>query len=503
MGWGQTTRVLLVWPLRASILNRRLDLLLLKRHSEALGSQLALVTRDREVKRHANQLEIPVYKSIREAEQSRWLRPRRQKKRAVDISPNQIKKRSKAELDALRAAAHPDSPRWLRHPAVRISFFTLGVMSMLVIVAIFIPSAEIYITPATRSDQATISVSASPDNKTMELSGAVPAYWQTTIVEGRGVTPSSGETLIPRQSASGRVTFTNLTDTEVFVPTGTIVSTQDAPPIRFATREDVAVPTGSQGATVLVGALLPGSSGNVAAEDIVAIEGSLGLNLTVINLRSTSGGTDFTAAAPTEADYQLVHDQLLSSLEETAMSELAFRLESGDVVLSRAPNLHQTLEETYSPDLNQPADQLELKLRLEFQIPYAAGADLYQLGQAVLDRQIPENFTPRPETLQITQLTQPVNTELGKATWKILAEWMLGATVNESQAVSLVLGLPPEEASQKIREQMPIEGSPRIQMTPDWWPRLPILPFRIKIINELTAQPSNQNTALIPAVAEK
>jgi hypothetical protein len=504
MGWGQTTRVLLVWPLQASILNRRLDLLLLKRHSEVLGSQLALVTRDREVRYHASQLEIPVYKSIRDAEQSRWLRPRRRQK-SHTTDPDSISKenRSISDLAALQAAAHPATPRWLRNPVVRITFFTLGVLSMLAIVAIFVPSAEIYLTPATKRDQATIRVSASPDNKTMELSGAVPAYWLTSIVEGRGVTPSSGETLIPRQSASGRVTFINLTDEDIFVPVGTIVSTQDVPPIRFATREAVTVPTGPEGATVLINALLPGSSGNVAAEKIVAIEGPLGLNLTVINNRNTSGGTDFTAAAPTEADYQLVHEQLVSSLEATAMSELSIYLENGDILLSSAPSVHQTLEETYTPDIDQPADQLELKLRLEFQIPYAAGADLYQLGQAVLDRQIPENFTPRPETLQITQLTQPVSPELGEATWKILAEWQLGAKLNETQAVSLVLGLSPQQASQQLLDQMPIEDSPKIQLTPSWWPRLPILPFRIKIINELTAQPNNQNTALIPVVAEK
>jgi hypothetical protein len=337
----------------------------------------------------------------------------------------------------------------------------------------------------------------------VEISGAVPTYWQTSIVEGRSVTPSSGETLIPRQSAVGRVTFVNLTDDEILVPAGTVASTQDDPIIRFATRSTVTIPTGSEGDTVLVEALFPGSSGNVEAGKIVAIEGSLGLNLTVINERRTNGGSDYTAAAPTEADYQRVRDQLAGSLQETAMSELAVRLESGDVLLSPVPIARQTLEETYTPDLGQPADQLELTLRLEFQIPYAAGADLYQLGQAVLDRQIPQDFTPRPETLQITRLTQPSGFDAGKATWKITATWKLGANLDETQAVSLVLGLPPEQAIQQLREQLPIEGSPKIQLTPNWWPSLPILPFRIKIINELVAQPVSQNTALIPAVAEK
>ena len=44
--WSQADRILLVWPARGKILNRKLDLLLLKRQSIAQGAQLALVTRD-------------------------------------------------------------------------------------------------------------------------------------------------------------------------------------------------------------------------------------------------------------------------------------------------------------------------------------------------------------------------------------------------------------------------------------------------------------------------
>jgi hypothetical protein len=499
MEWGQTTRVLLVWPLRGKILNRRLDLLLLKRHSEALGSQLALVTRDRDVRYHADRLDIPVYKSIRDAEQSRWLRPRRKRRKSKDLQIADLRKErhSKSDLEAIKKQAHPPSSRWLRHPVVRVSFFTLGVLSMLLVASLFIPSAEIYVTPDNVTDSSTISVSASPDNKTTDISGAVPTYWQSVIIEGRGNIPSSGETLIPRQAARGRVAFTNLTDNEIVIPASTVVSTQDDPPIRFKTREDVTIPTGSDGMLVWVDAIIPGDSGNVAGNEIIAIEGPLGLNLTVANPGPTSGGSHYTTAAPTESDYQKVYDQLLGSLQETALSDLEFRLESDDVLLSETPVIHQVLEEIVTPEIGQPADYLELTLRVEFQIPYTAGSDLYHLGRIVLDRQIPEDFTARPETLNISQLTVPVSSELGKATWKIKAGWKLGANLDESRAVSLVLGNTPEQAIQKLRNQMPITGIPEIRLTPEWWPSLPILPFRIKLVNVLETHPENQNTTLV------
>jgi hypothetical protein len=276
-----------------------------------------------------------------------------------------------------------------------------------------------------------------------------------------------------------------------------VVSTQDNPPIRFATREDATISTDSENNLIWVDAILPGDSGNVAVEKIIAIEGSLGLNLTVTNPRATSGGNHYTAAAPTQADYQKVYDELLSSLQESALSELEFRLKNGDILLSETPVVLQILEETSTPEIGQPADNLDLTLRVEFQIPYAAGVDLYQLSRAVLDRQIPEDFTARPETLFVGQLTAPTSSEPGKATWKIKADWKLEATLDEAQAVSLVIGRSPEQATQILSDQMPIVGSPEIRLTPEWWPILPILPFRISLVNALDFQTETLGTTFI------
>ena len=54
MGWSQTSRIVLVWPNKGKILDRRLDLVLLQRHSMLLGAQLALVTQEEEILFHAH-----------------------------------------------------------------------------------------------------------------------------------------------------------------------------------------------------------------------------------------------------------------------------------------------------------------------------------------------------------------------------------------------------------------------------------------------------------------
>ncbi len=77
MGWAKDSRILLVWPENKALLNRRLDLILLQRHSRSLGSQLALVTRDPEVHYFAPRLGIPVFRSLHKAQGQHWRVPRR------------------------------------------------------------------------------------------------------------------------------------------------------------------------------------------------------------------------------------------------------------------------------------------------------------------------------------------------------------------------------------------------------------------------------------------
>jgi hypothetical protein len=494
MGWGQTTRILLVWPHQGTILRRRLDLTLVKRHSTALGSQLALVTRDREVRYQADQLNIPVYKSVREAEQSLW-RPPRKRKKNTKLKPIPSRKDSiehtQPDLTAMRDQAHPNPPGWLMHPAARILFFTMGVLSMFVVAAVFIPSAEIFVAPANKTETITIDVVASPDQKTVELSGAVPAYIKSVVVAGSEITPATGETTIPRQTAKGIVSFVNLTEDEITIPTGTVVSTEGEHPIRFFTTRSVIVPTGVNGTTAPIEAILPGTGGNVSAEKIVAIEGPLGLNLSVINRRRTSGGSNFTAVTPSEDDYQTIYNQLIVSLQENAIADVQFEASPNDILLSSSPLEQRIIEESFYPEFGEPADFLELNVRAEFKFPYTSEEDLYQLGRIVLDRHATDDYTPRPETLVIRPLTDPTFQPNGIATWSMQASWQLGAILDETKAVANILGLSPEQALLKLNENTSIEEGTEIRITPEWWPRLPMVPFRINLINKLQTTPEN------------
>ncbi|MBU0510834.1 MAG: baseplate J/gp47 family protein [Chloroflexi bacterium] len=491
MDWRQTPRILLVWPVRGRILNRRLDLVFLQRHSASLGAQLALVTGDTDVRYHAEKLNILIYPTIHKAEQSHWRQPRRQRKKLARISKHSTPfqpsiaetAHEKPDLAGLRQLAHPTPARWLGHPIIRLLFFTLGVLGVLAIAAILVPSAEIRLTPRTQTEAVTISVEASPETASVDLSGAVPARWITVIVEGRGSIPSSGHISIPDRPATGEVTFTRwgVTDQDITIPAGTVISTLGEGLVRFATDQTITIPAEVVSETISVGALLPGSSGNVPAESILAIEGPLGLHLTVTNSEPTMGGTDRTAPAPSEGDYQKLYDELLAALRQTALTEFQANLGPDDVLLSAKPSLSQVLEETYAPVETQPADQLNLTLRMEFQALMAAGTDLRTLGQAALEANLPADFAPLPDTLVISPKSSPILENGEQANWQMRAQWEVGAQINATKAINLILWLKPEDAIDQLGNNLPLAIPAEITLTPDWWPRLPVLPFRVSV----------------------
>jgi len=208
--------------------------------------------------------------------------------------------------------------------------------------------------------------------------------------------------------------------------------------------------------------------------------GGMDSSLTVTNKEPTQGGTDRKVRIPTAYNRTRLYEILQDSLRATAEKELKNQIEPGDILLSVVPTPTQVLEEVYEPAENQPADQLTLSLRLEFEGMIASNADLQSLAMAALDANLPEQYAPLPGTMEITNLSSPEKVN-GSFHWRLQAKRQLQAQLIESQTVQLALGLPIQEAEKRLQNNLPLKESPHIQLSPDWWPRLPILPFRIHV----------------------
>jgi hypothetical protein len=476
MSWSQTGRNLLVWPEKGRILTRRLDLVLLKRHCATLGAQIALVTTDAEVHFYAEGLGIPVFAGLRDAQEAHWRVSRRRKIRPRRRSP-------RPDLETLRQQSHPKSPAWMEHPAIRIILFTTSVVALLVLAAFLLPSARLTLTPVVKIQEISIPVSADPSISVLNLTGSLPTYNLSVIVEGRDSIPTSGFVLIPNQVAIGGLQFTNLTDHNISIPSGTVVSTLGTDPVRFVTSQSGEVAAGPGQMVVLPArALEPGTTGNLQESSLVAIEGELGLSLSVINLYPTHGGSDASAPAPTALDITSLHDKLISTLQRAALADMQSTLPEGDTLITPTLQIANILSETSDPAEGEPGDQLSLSLRLEYQAQAVSSETIHSLVIPILDASLPEGYSPVANTLVITRLSAPTLGEDGITHWTIFAQRKLRAEIPENLAINLASGQTTIEAAKRLAAELPLAGNPQIDLIPSWWPRLPFLSMRIQVV---------------------
>ena len=475
MAWGKSARILLVWPDRGGgVLDRRIDLLLLKRRAEQLGSQLAAVTRDPEVREHAGDLAIPVFHSTSQAQASRWLRHSSDAPELEEIEPVSRDLRG-ARPD--RANGGPPSG-----PLARLGALGAAVAAVLALTAALLPSAVIRLEPQAREQAVEFTAVTGPSVGAPSASGSVPTTALSVVVEGRYATETTGSVFVPSGTAAGEVAFTNLTTEEVVVPQGAVVLTGGSDPVRFLVTEAGALPAGPGTVlTMTVTAVMPGSASNVPEGAVIAVEGLLGLQVTAANPAPLTGGTDVRLTAPTELDRNRASRELLESLRLAAAEELAALVEPDDVVLSPEPFLVATEQESYLPEENVPSDIVEVTLRVEFRILVIPFRELEALARAVLDAGLESDFVPADAEVEIEFLTQPEPAADGSASWEMAVARAIRSVPDPDPLIFEILGKSPEEAAGLLAAAFDLGAAPEITISPAWWPRLPLLPVQILV----------------------
>jgi len=475
MSWSQIPRILLVWPEEGPpLLDRQLDLALLKRHADQLGAQLALVTRSPNPRYFARQLDLPVFRSTLDAQNTRWLKRRRARGPETRHDPSRISEIISGRHKAMQKPA----------PAgMRLAALLAGLASILALAGVLVPSAKITLIPATDIQSIEFTAITGPDITALNASGTIPARPLSITLEGRTSVETTGSLEVPGEAATGQILVTNLTAEAVTIPKGTVVLSGGADSVRFATTRSAQLPA-TAGATVEIpiAAVQPGPTGNLPIAAITSVEGTLGLQITVTNPEPTAGGTTVAVKAPNTLDRSRVYADLLASLRATAAEEIAAQLAPGDLLLSATPFLAATLEETYMPAEAAPSDLLDLTLRVEFQSLVIARLDLDALGRAVLDASLPPGFTPSGDQIDVTLLTLPEPNALGAAQWQVRAERPVQAVADGASLIPAILGRAPGEARSTLNTALLLGAPPEISLSPSWWPWLPLLPIQIQLI---------------------
>jgi hypothetical protein len=293
---------------------------------------------------------------------------------------------------------------------------------------------------------------------------------------------STGEVPVPQTKAEGVVTFRNLTENEVNIPLGTVLTSTGLPGVRFLTTEQGDLSEGLNATIeVPVQAESAGAAGNVEAETILAIEGNLGLLVAVTNEEATSGGRDRIEKAATEKDLAQLREDLLDDLEQQARQDMEDMLKAGDQIFPDTLAVEQILSETYDPPLGQPSRKVRLDISVEFTVSYASGDDLTELASTVLNASQPDGYVSRNTPLTFDALNAAQTNSEGITRWAVRVSRPLEKKVDTGKIIPLVQGRSMAIAKMHLEDNLDLSTPPEIQLTPDWWPWLPLIPFNITV----------------------
>ena len=476
MNLSKTGRILLVWPDQGGVINRQLDLTLVKRHAATIGAQLALVTHDSQVRFFARQIGISVFDHLRDAQYSNW----------NDIQPGKInfeRNYQHSDLARLRQISRVQSHAWLDHPITRSVCFGISVLALFVLGIFILPSAKIILSPQVEMQSMRFDLIAGPSIASINYStGSLPTYTQEVIVEGVGTLTSTGSIVIPDTIATGSLRFTNISTQKITIPPETIVSTLGNNPIRFITSSNDSVNINPRQSILIdARAIKPGSSGNLPPDYLVAIESKLGLSLSVTNPFATLGGTDASVPSPSTKDLELLNDQLRGELTQKALTEILSILPDEDILISPTLTIIDTLGESSITSIGEPGDQLELSMRLRVQSQVVSSDVLHNLVLPIMDSYTPKGYLPLANTLTITQISSPSLDADGNAHWTVSARRKLQVDIPIKRVVDIVKGVNIAQAMQRLSASLPLAEQAQIILDPHWWPRLPFLAMRIEV----------------------
>lgn len=479
IGWARASRVLLTLPKRGKVLRDKTDLAILKRHCQTLGVQVALITKDSLTCTLASEIGLPTFPSLTKANYLDWQSPTVSKPPA--LTPDEIHARFR-QLQQIRNQLRSNNGSWFTTPLGRLVSFFLGACSVLLLAVALLPRAEIKITPQQSEQSLTLTLTASQQFKNARPTGEFPVTLLPVQVSKTKAKKVSGVMNIPIAFARGEVLLTNLTDQPIQIPKGTFVRTISNPPHRYQITTDGVLPPTS-GATVLlpVQAVIPGASENVPQNSIQALEGDLGLQLSVKNPQEINGGRDQTSPAPSASDRLTLLEETQNELIRLASERVTSMLAPGDLLLSTQPSKIEITRKEFVPTDQRPADTLELSLELKAYFATVQYQHLQTVGLSLLDASLPSGSLPLNTTFKAECTHPPQRSDSSTFTCPLKISRLVKQHINIETLQKSISGKSIEWVKTYLQSAVNLQTPPEIKISPAWLPIFPILPFQIDI----------------------
>jgi hypothetical protein len=432
---------------------------------------LGLVTRRINVRRDAESLGIPVFKSTADAQKKLWPESAPRSRR--------IPKPPRRDLRRVRDSIYEKEAPWRTSLLGRVLTFTVGVIAVLTVAAIFVPRAALTLYPEARTQSVVIPVAVSQSVDSVSVTGAVPARTISVTVSAEQSLAITSEISVPKSKSQGIARFTNLGKVDLDIPAGIIVSTESS--IKFVTLKDTRLPAGlGKFVDAPIEALNLGAQGNVQAEKIVLVEGPLALSVSVINPDVMTGGANAREIGATENDRTKLRNAVMENLHRDAETQMRAQIAPADLLLLDTFQATKTVNENFDPPADQSVKTLTLKMQVEYSVRYVSDNDMKTLSLSALNSSVVDGFESKAQPAY-KLITEPSTDSSGITHFELEVTRTLLRQVNVMQVFSIARGHRLGAAKDELVSGLSLRDKPEIIMTPSWWPWLPLIPFNISV----------------------
>jgi hypothetical protein len=489
---AQAQHVLLVIPQGCKAFTRPLDFRLLRRQAAALKLDVALISGVAKVRDMAIDEGIAIFAKLalgrRTARSSlSW--------RTEDLPG----------VEGLRARLKRQQLKWWHWILGPVAVTTVLAALTWSVLMIW-PSATVRVIQARESIGVSTWMEASMGVRSVDWDRALmPARVVEIEVVDRGEIETTGITNVADEKAVGNVLFVNATLREVNVPLDTIVSTSAGTPVRFRTIQQATVPPRGR-AAVAIEALEGGPGGNVRANLINRVEGGLAASLNVTNEAPTGGGSNDQARRVTHGDKQQVSDLLRVKLIQKAHAEISAELEGEFLPIESLQINEYSIRTNYDHHVDDVSDTLALEMRAVVWGLAISEDTAQEMARRALLKRVRGGFEVLPETVHISrsELVE-VDEATGNVRFVMDAVALMQAQVDYGLLRQAIRGQPVDQALSYLRETLPVETEPTLNVHPAWLPRVPLMSFRILIVSgqrsadSLAQVATGQPTSTAPA----
>ncbi len=511
LGQWRGRRVALLLPEEWAELDSVAQLRLLQRQAIVQQVELALITRRRSTRKAAKQIGMPIFKDVDGAANDRWhmqplLPPVDLQHPERDLPepppwrrPDELQRIARPSLYQARQERIRKEMRYRRPTPVWLRWggnVLLGALIVAVLAAFsfyVLPAATVTVQPGRlplRTDlnmQAVVGLTAADPQARQLPARAIKA----DLVEN-GIVPTTGSSQKATDEAAGEVVFSNLGASPVSIPTGTSVSTSAGTPVEFRTTRDALLESGvGTRVSVPIEAVEPGTIGNVLANTINTVNGSLRFRVRVGNNDGTYGGGSALTPVVTQADRDQLAAMLLDQAEQKAYDALKAELEPGEWL---PPESVQTFVVAQSFDQYNDEESLNLAGTLRV-LAQGLAVNESQASDIILrsvEQQVPENARLVADSIAVSR--QPGAEFLNNSvsfTMTVAADYT--TPIDAREVRDSILGQPPAAAAETIKSRWLLDGEPDIYLDPAWKGTLPDIASRIQVrVNygqELAPQP--------------